>query len=241
MHAAVRLCGGWCCQCCVWSGWIRLCLVGDASLHVWYAAVSVSFWSKVKRVACTNLVQRPVNTQQPDWVFSRHTLRSVYGVFQPVFKIWHHLEQSETVRAHRSQTPERVHNNVHQVEIRTFSSRSPKIWTTCTTLDVTVWMNCMSEYQLQLRQQAAAAHQWNAAWSRWVLFMKCCCGLWLLLSSGVFTSVNIQLKHQFNRMYHLQFICLIFNWILYKDEIFQVQTNKLCWTCSQEHFINCCQ
>ena len=46
---------------------------------------------------------------------------------------------------------------------------------------VTVWMNCMSEYQLQLRQQAAAAHQWNAAWSRWVLLMKCCCGLRLLL------------------------------------------------------------
>ena len=39
-YAVVRICGGWCCQYCVRSGQINLCSFGNASLHVWYAAVS---------------------------------------------------------------------------------------------------------------------------------------------------------------------------------------------------------
>ena len=40
-YAVVRLCGGWCSQCYVCSGQLNLCLFGNASLHVRYAAVSV--------------------------------------------------------------------------------------------------------------------------------------------------------------------------------------------------------
>ena len=140
-HAAVRLCGGWCCQRYVRSGRIYLCSFGYSSLHVWYAAVSVwnsyvSLWSKVKRVACRNLSSSILfihNSQTgcfPPYIL-KPSLRVLAGF------PWKARWKSGTVlnevklweRAVHKRQNERLHNKVHQAEYSTFSSSSPKIWT----------------------------------------------------------------------------------------------------------------
>ena len=120
-HAVVQLCGGWCCQCYVWSGRIHLCLFGNDSRHVWYAAVSVwSFVLTESKASCMHkpLVQPPFNTQQPDWVFFRYKARWKSGTVLNEVKLWE--------RAVHKRQNEHVHNSVLQAEMRTFSSRSPQ-------------------------------------------------------------------------------------------------------------------
>ena len=143
-HAAVRLCGGWCCQCYVCSGRIHLCSFGNASLHVWYAAVSVwhssvSFWSKVKRVTQTSRPASFLYTTARLGVFLLHQslFTGCFNWFSPgrldgnLALCWRKLNCENAV--HKRQN-ELVHNNVHQAEYNTFSSRSPKIWTSSWTI-----------------------------------------------------------------------------------------------------------
>ena len=98
-YAAVRLCGGCCCHCYVCLGRINLCSFGNASLHVWYAAVSVwnswvSFWLKVKWVAQASHPASFLYTTARRGDFSLHIKacsRCVLAGFrlEGLLEIWH--------------------------------------------------------------------------------------------------------------------------------------------------------
>ena len=124
---------------------INLYSFGNASLHVWYAAVSVwnsyvSFWSKVKRVTQTSRPASFLYTTARLGVFLLH-IKTCSQCVLPGFRLEGSMKSGTVLnevklweRAVHKRQNELVHNNVHQAEIRAFSSRSPKIWTNSWTI-----------------------------------------------------------------------------------------------------------